>query len=555
MSINKPVVFFAFACASLPFATSAATLNAPKYDALKRDFLAVDPGYFAAIDASELASLPVSALEDASNPLGFKINELGTMGWYTYGGNYFCGDGEEVKSICRFSTGGSPQNRGDVCGQSVNNDYEFAKNTPDNHCSSEAGIVPWSGNRIWLGTKSPTDYIENLFADQGRFPINRLCVEFELPADRLQYQAKEFASKPALSQLVNPQVADQNLAHLRIEWGTYTAPYNSSNNSADKELGGTFHGPDAHFYHKPTLYGRYPNDLVYALDSNTFVACMGENPSGVRSGARPPFNINPLMTVVGSTDGVTDGYLYGNYLTRVYMDILGMGFANAQYPLTVKYNKFWIMYEKNDIAAVSGSGETMGVSATTSGGSVDYPFTLFNSATSDREYRVTLMDGNNLAVERSSGVISLFVDANNNKKLDSGEVEIKANQLITLKGNQNMSFIARHTPDFSHQYVYTVNGLKGAFASINFKENGRMRSTGYAIRTWQLSAEELAQKDSILKGLYYHSADSLYKLNAQWNHQKANNYRLIRNSPDFVQALNSLQSGPGEPTSFQLQFR
>lgn len=554
MNINKPVVFSALAWATLPMAATAATLNDPKYDELKSNFLNVDPAYFAAIDASELADLPVSSFDDSSNPLGFKMNELGTMGWYTYGGNYICGNGEDVKAICRFSTGGSPQNRGDICGQSVNNDYDFAVNNPSNHCGSD-NIVPWSGNRIWLGTKSPTDYIENLFADQGRFPINRLCVEFELPADRLQYQAKEFASKPALSQLVNPQVADPNLAHLRIEWGTYTAPYNSANNSADKELGGTFHGPDAHFYHKPTLYGRYPNDLVYALDKDTFVACMGENPSGVRSGARPPFNINPLMTVVGSTDGVTDGYLYGNYLTRVYMDILGMGFANAQYPLTIKYNKFWVMYEKNDIVAMSDNGDVMGVSATTAGGFVDYPFTLYNSAATDREYRVTLMDGNNLAVEKSSAVIKLYIDENNNKQLDSGEIEIKANQLLTLKGNQNKSFIARHTPDFSHQYVYTVNSTTGAFASINFKENGRMRSTGYAIRTWKLSADDLAQKGTLLKGLYYHSPDSLYKLNAEWNHLKANNYRLIRNSPDFVQALKALKVGPGEPTSVKIQFR
>ena len=110
---------------------------------------------------------------------------------------------------------------------------------------------------------------------------------------------------------------------------------------AEVKLGSTFQGGGTHFYHKPSSYGRYPLDKAYALNENTIVMCFATAPSGVRSGMRPPYSYNPLMTVVGENgEGLTDAYSYIPYLARVYFDLLPDG-TEAQYPLTVQYNKIF----------------------------------------------------------------------------------------------------------------------------------------------------------------------------------------------------------------------
>ena len=67
-----------------------------------------------------------------------------------------------------------------------------------------------------------------------------------------------------------------------------------------------------------------------------------------------------------------------------------------------------------------------------------------------------------------------------------------------------------------------------------------MRMTSYAIRTWLGAAEEVANKKTLLHEMCYPTPDSVYETQAAWNHDKPNNTRLIRNTPDFRMAQRKL---------------
>ena len=64
--------------------------------------------------------------------------------------------------------------------------------------------------------------------------------------------------------------------------------------------------------------------------------------------------------------------------------------------------------------------------------------------------------------------------------------------------------------------------------------------TSYAIRTWLGTVEEVANKKALLREMRYPTPDCVYQAQAAWNHDKPDNPRLIRNTPDFRMALRRL---------------
>ena len=241
---------------------------------------------------------------DGNNLIELKINEGGFMGWFTFGGTCWADNLlHGKKSLARYMTGESPHNHGPVGGSSVDNDYATALPHPERIHNRDAWATG-SGTRLWIGAGSRKTFLLPLFERLEHGPANRICFEVELPAERMRFSSQgptRDGGDPGKAQLVNPGVAHDHLDWVRAELGTYTSVYGSDllNWTNNPETGGSFNPGGCHFYHKPAAYQRYPLDKAYALDENTIVFCFGTAPSGVRSGMRPPFCINPLMTVVG----------------------------------------------------------------------------------------------------------------------------------------------------------------------------------------------------------------------------------------------------------------
>ena len=142
-------------------------------------------------------------------------------------------------------------------------------------------------------------------------------MEVEVQSDRRRATLVD----PTLPVVANQDDVPTNLKGLTFHWGTYTAPFFSDYGTLDEERGGTFHRGGSHFYHNTTLAGTpgyYHFDKAYAINSNTYMACLVPAPVGVRAESRPPFYLNPLMTIAGeNADGLTNGYEYVPYLTRI----------------------------------------------------------------------------------------------------------------------------------------------------------------------------------------------------------------------------------------------
>jgi hypothetical protein len=216
----------------------------------------------------------------------------------------------------------------------------------------------------------------------------------------------------------------------------------------------------------------------------------------------------------------------------------------------VKYNKVWVMYERNDIQALGGKGSVLGVDMVTRGEAAIHPLTIFNHAPEARTYRVTVMAGGNLAMDSLNDTLRIYVDANANGVRDSGEdTQLVPAATVTLPPNTDLDLLVVHQPNWESGYETNErHGRRFAPAGITLQEIGRMRMTSYAMRTWLGTAGEVARKKDVLRELRYPSADSIYKTEAAWNQDKPHNTRLIRNTPDFRMALKKLaaRKNPGK---------
>lgn len=534
----------------LCWAKGPSDLTDSRYDTLRQHYLDIDPSYYSEIDFTSLSPSEKDTLlfGGKDSTLGLKINERpGTSREPAqFGARHWCQSSAGQDAVCWFSTGGKDLIDTPDCGTPTGDNYQVALESP---VCNEGTWSPWYGSHWWLNARDGDDYVSDGFPNASNMPLNRLCMEFELPFEQVMFDDEQYdiATQPELSQIINPDVLHPNLREIPFGWGTYTAPFNSEGKTTDEEVGGTFQGGGTHFYHRPTSYSRIPTDRAFAIDERTIVTCIGPYPTGVRSGMRPAYVANPLMTLAGSdSEGITNAYSYINYLTRVYISWRPPE-QMALYPLDIKLTRTWVMYEKNDVFAMSGKGEVLGVDMIEAGQTAYYPFTIYNAAKEDREYRLFMNAGEVLPFDKVLPHFVLYEDKNKNGVVDSNEqAPFVPGEFIRLTAQTGKSFIAAHRPDFSsNDQTYMRYNRTFAQGTIMFLEKDRMRSASYAVRTWQGSKEDLAIKDELLADMVYPAPDSHYALLAEYN-EAPSNPRLIRNSPDFIH-FQSLLSPPVAP--------
>lgn len=556
-------------------------LSNSRYDALKSDFLNINPSYFSEIDISNMNSAEMAFFlggKSTDSPLLLEEKTGGVSGIQNiFGANYACENSYGQNAACWYNTGGTEgvkhkasDNIHNDCGFSAGNDITEAMTNTSLHCTN--ADTPWSGYRFWLGTGNSKEFLVQQFPGGDTIPVNRFCAEVEFPEPTKLFLAysdtrSDIVTYPHLSQLVNPSIAGEHLRNIMWEWGSYTSTKTTAEGTTrDQEIGSLYQQGGSHFYHKQTFANRPPADRIFAIDNNTLVACMSEIPTGVRTGMGDSYASNPFLTLGGhDSEGITNAANYLNYLTRVYWQVELDPNSLANYPLQIKINKIWAMYEENEILALGDGGKTLGVDMVTTGGTAYYPFTLWNDATDERTYRIFMASGSNTIyknaaqTETRDRTFKVYIDANNNKTLDDDELPsaLLPNDLITLQPNINTSFIIEHRPDFSrfndNKKLYDKRYFHG---SISFIEDGRLRSTGYAVRTWEGSSADIASKEQFFEQSKYASADSDWAVYHDFNLGKnvESNPHLLRNTPDFKNIFNkTVTQGVGHcavPTSF-----
>jgi hypothetical protein len=536
-----------------------------RYKSMLTDFLNVNPAYFSEIDINAMSNTSRSSfMSSNSDTAGFRLDELaGHENWYAYGAKHVCTNSQGKLAACWYGTGGSLGGifQGNTCGNPTGNSYSVATTDPNILCQ---GTVRWSSINFWLNAYDNNDYVEDAFPGAKNMPLNRLCIEMELPNSGLVLKNSQIEAKPELSQLVNRSVVNPNYQNMSFEWGTYTAPRtDASGQTINAELGDSYQPGGSHFYHKPTAYGAYPADRIYALDKNTFVACIGNIPTGVRSGERPTYAANPLLTLGGDDiNGITNAFSYLKYLTRIYFrfsstyDPTKGEDTQATYPFDIKINKFWMMYENNDIFAMH-HGSVLGQDIIKQGEVAYYPFTLYNFAPEDRTYRLFVAMGGAQPLANPSPGISVIEDLNNNGKIDSGEPTINPYATITLKANTNYHFIIKHAIDFTNFYDGVLKSHNRNFgqATVSFIQLNRLRSASYAIRTWEGNETSKGEKIKFFDSARYPSDSSAWYTYKQFNadFNPSTNPNLIRNTPDFVKAINSLPKKSIPPFNIKIQ--
>lgn len=554
--IKKIFLVFVLINTHVLMASGASIISDSRYSALKQEFLNVDPMNFTEVSVATMSSLDRAKFLDGSSSFGFHLGENSRRDMDIYGANHLCSNAEGQVSACWFATGGEKGAwNAENCGQQIGEEYTNNLVISSKVCSTPN--TEWSSLTFWLNAFDNNDYISEAFPDGKEMPLNRMCVEVEWPdTSSLNFQQADIASNSALGQVVNPNVASKNLREITFEVGTYTAPKtNNDGYTVDDEVGGTYQNGGSHFYHKPTGYGSYPTDKIYAVNSNTLVACISDIPTGVRSGMRPTYAANPLLTVVGDdANGITNGLSYINYLTRAYFSFNHGAIAN--YPFDIKINKFWLMYEENEIFALGGRGSTLGQGVAQSNQPVDYPFTVYNRANEDRTYRVFMSMGGVQPLSQTKENFKLYRDLNNNGLVDFDDIEMSPYSLLILSAHTDADFIIRQTVDFDNIWhgVLTRHERKFSQGTVTFQEVGRMRSASYAVRTWEGDAEKVEENLSFIESARYPSETSEWFINRQYNNELDvdNNPNLIRNSPDFIKTIQLLDKAlPVYPASLK----
>ena len=474
-----------------------------------------------------------------------------------FGVHHWCNNkyGEEV--ICFRSTGGILPD-GSTCGTSLdpaNNSFAeqlALANDPANQCNPGNKHMG-SGHRFWLNGWIRDSYVIDRFAppyatvDANTIPVNRFCFEFEIDDNqdyRTSNSGADILANPALSTLVNQDDVPDPLKSITISYGTYTSPRGNAagETDGDVETGGTYHGGGTHYYHSNTKYDRYPLDGIYAIDHDTFVSCMTNHPSGVRTGMRPTFGHNPMSTVVGETNNVTDAYSYLSYLTRFYVDFPSSN--TVQYPNDTKINKFWFMYEPDDIMILNANNGIRSMELINQGETAQYLVTLRNKANESRSYRLFMSAGDNQQMVAASDTFRVYIDSNTNGVLDAGtDIELTPNSITTLTASQELDLILTHTPDFTNQDETTDRshgGYWGATAGLVFKEVGRLRSASFSLRTWQAnSPADITNKVAVLQSLDSPIAESgaegSYDRLSEFNHERNDRPWFVRDFPDYIE--------------------
>lgn len=512
-----------------------------KYNVMRSDFLNIDTETLSVLSFNDLSETELSDVMTAGGTsYGFRWDELtGSESWFVYGSKHTCTNADNETAACFLNIGGSDGGifEGNPCGTATGNNITNAQN-PAYQCQETKA---WSSSDFWLNAYDNTDFIMDSFYPTEKKAVNRLCVEMEFPYENLTLNSTDIAANPAIGQVVNPNDLHANLRTIKFEWGTYMSPrLNGSGTTTDDEVGGTYQDGGSHFYHKSSSYSSYPTDKVYAVNDRTVVACVGDIPANVRSGMRAAYIANPLLTIGGVDDnGITNAGNYLNHVTRMYFRFADTNTSTATYPMELKINKFFMMYEDNDIFAATTTGATISEEMVESNVPAYHPFTIYNNANELRTYRVFLNSGSVQPFTGSNASFMLYEDTNANGVLDVGESEVIPYSTLNLSANTNKSFILKHTVDFSaEQYVFLRHGKNMKQATFSIQEVDTLRSASFAVRTWEGDATAQTTKEAFFTSARYPSATSEWYLNRQYNAElnPSTNPNLVRNTRDYIMA-------------------
>lgn len=536
-----------------------------KYADLRANFLNIKSDLLSEIDLSKLTESEKKYILNGDGQNSFihiteKSQDLRNK-HKIFGAKNICKNSNGDNVLCWYSTGGTrgiappkgnaPDN---ACGSPVNNSYQYAIDTPNAICNEKD--VPWSGLRIWMNL-SNKKFLADFFPKGNTIPLNRLCLELQLPKSEklffgLPNVSSDLKNRAYTRQLVNSDLAP-SMKYMRWQLGTYISPVVTDNRGTrDEEDGGTYQNGGSHFYHISSVYNRPVISRAYAIDSQTVALCIGEIPNGVRSGMRPAYAANPLLTLGGRTvKGETTALNYINYLTRIYADIDMQPTTKATYPFNIAINRVWMMYEENEIFAIGLNGETLGQEIITENETAHHPFDLFNRAKEERSYRLIQNMGGNMFQTSSIKAFTVTIDKNRNRVIDSDErtAIIEPNSVITLKPDESLALIISHKPNFNSGYHTKVrHGRKFSHGSISFLEEGRLRSASYAVRTWLGSTEDKKNKEKWFYDTQYPSFNSNWFKHKDKNQEYMldTNPMLLRNTPDNKKSL-PLRSVPSLP--------
>lgn len=527
--------------------SQSSLLTERKYENFRKNFLDLSQGVYEidmdALSQSEYASVTANLNQSYGSPYkhsyGISAAQSNDPHMKVFGAGGACTTKSGEKAACFFTTGGSVggKNATHYCGGLISSGVRWPLPTAEqgkvcdkNSISSLLvdNQIPWaSGGWWWFGlynnsSKVKTGFIRDKIPNASNHALNRMCVELEIDSDNFIVKNSVLDADTRRRQVVNGSVAP-NLANLQLAVGTYTSPITKvvgdlGNEASSEEQGGHFGREASHYYHKIYSHTKYPTSKSYAIDKDTLIYCAGDNPTGVRGAMGNGYVNNPIADIVPSdADGTTGGFNYWNYVTRAYMlfDNTNNIFIK-NYPLAVKLKRVFMLYEPNDIVMVADNGKSTVSNkfarrltpAQEAAGKVTYTLhnvVVKNFAPNSRDYMFYLNVDNNNPAGRAKSEFKVFIDANNNGSIDSGEVELAGYDTITLVANTDMHLIIKQENYFHKQWrdVHQRNNRRVINNKIGLRELGRLRSTGMSIRTWQILPNETLDEARFLRSAPY----------------------------------------------------
>jgi hypothetical protein len=134
------------------------------------------------------------------------------------------------------------------------------------------------------------------------------------------------------------------------------------------------------------------------------------------------------------------------------------------------------------------------------------------------------------------------VDTDNNGAVSSGDIEYISSDFIDVPAGHSLQLLVSHTPDFSNGYEAPDQryGRRCAQGSLSLVEENRMRSSAFAIRTWELAANETVDKETwFFTTAYREEADYEWLLYQHYNLERDpdTNINLISHYSDYRRTM------------------
>jgi hypothetical protein len=146
-----------------------------------------------------------------------------------------------------------------------------------------------------------------------------------------------------------------------------------------------------------------------------------------------------------------------------------------------------------------------------------------------------------------SDQFEFFVDVDQDGTISNGDIEYVSSDFIDVPAQEILQLLVRHTPDFSDSSEAPAEryGRRWTQGTLSLVEKNRMRSSSFAIRTWELADGETVDKEAWFETTAYReNEDNEWSQYRQYNLEldPESNVNLIRNYPDFKKGTRIFQN-------------